>query len=329
MSPARSKRLATIAPLVFALGCSSPPPAQAPEEQPPSLEDETGEPAGAESASFRAGVDAISAEDFEKARGIFETLANEQPQNAKAHYYLGVARQNLGQSEAAIQSYERALELDPKLSEASVNLTAALLDAGDAARAAPEIERALARDPQNPGLLYNRALALSLLGKKTEAVAAYREALTADPGNVEIKYGYAEALVAAGSNDQARRLLGELVQSDEVPVLASSARLLGRIEDFDACIQALNKALARQASAELFVARGLCHHGKKDEKAAFADFQQGIEKDPRYAPAHYYAGMDLKQRGKKAEARAALGRAAELGGDSGIGKAAKRALDGL
>jgi hypothetical protein len=39
--------------------------------------------------------------------------------------------------------------------------------------------------------------------------------------------------------------------------------------------------------------------------------------------------MDLKQRGKKAEARAALGRAVELGGDSGVGKAAKRALEGL
>jgi hypothetical protein len=39
--------------------------------------------------------------------------------------------------------------------------------------------------------------------------------------------------------------------------------------------------------------------------------------------------MDLKQRGKKAEARKALARAAELGGDSGLGKAAKRALEGL
>jgi tetratricopeptide (TPR) repeat protein len=322
-----------LAPLLFAqlllaVACSSPPAAQAPAgatEVPPQSEPE--EPS--QGSGFSAGVDAISTQDFEKARGIFEKITSEQPSNAKAHFYLGVARQNLGQGEAAITSYEKALELDPKLTEASVNLTAALLDAGDAARAAPVIERGLAGDPRNAGLLYNRALAAGMLGKKAEAVSAYREALSVDPSNVEIKYGYAEALVVAGSNSKARELLVELSGSDDVAVLASTARLLGRLEDFDGCIKALDKAVAREASAELYVARGLCHHGKKDDGAAFKDFQRGIEKDPRYAPAHYYAGMDLKQRGKKAEARAALGRAAELAGDSGVGKAAKRALEGL
>lgn len=313
------------APLLLALGCSSTPPPAAPEEPPPSLEDEP----SAESGGFRAGTDAIAAGDFEKARGIFEKISSEQPSNAKAHFYLGVAQQNLAQGEAAVKSYERALELDPKLTEATVNLTAALLDAGDAARAEPLIERGLAQEPNQPGLLYNRAIAASMLGKHTEAVKAYRAALGADPNNLEIKYGYAEALVAAGSNSEARSLLAELAQADDVAVLASTARLLGRLEDFDGCIKALDKAILREASAELYVARGLCHHGKKDDASAYADFQQGIQKDPKYAPAHYYAGMDLKQRGKKAEAKKALSRAAELGGDSGVGKAAKRALDGL
>jgi Tfp pilus assembly protein PilF len=311
--------------LVVALGCSSPPPPVAPDEPPPSLDDEP----SADGGGLEAGTDAIAAGDFDKARDVFEKIASEQPSNAKAHFYLGVAQQNLGQGEAAVQSYQRALELDPKLTEASVNLTAALLDAGDAARAEPVIERALASEPSHPGLLYNRAIAASMLGKKTEAVKAYRAALGADPNNVEIKYGYAEALVAAGSNSEARSLLAELAQADDVAVLASTGRLLGRLDDFDGCIQALDKAILREASAELYVARGLCHHGKKDDASAYADFQQGIQKDPKYAPAHYYAGMDLKQRGKKAEAKKALARAAELGGDSGVGKAAKRALDSL
>jgi tetratricopeptide (TPR) repeat protein len=333
MPPRRlHNRSFAFAPLLFAqllsaVACSSTPAAESPASAPETPSE--AEPEPSQGSGFSAGVDAISTQDFEKARGIFEKITSEQPSNAKAHFYLGVARQNLGQSEAAIASYEKALGLDAKLTEASVNLAAALLDAGDAARAAPVIERGLAGDPRNAGLLYNRALAASMLGKKTEAVSAYREALAADPSNVEIKYGYAEALLVAGSNSKARELLVELSGSDDVAVLASTARLLGRLEDFDGCIKALDKAVAREASAELYVARGLCHHGKKDDGAALQDFQRGIEKDPRYAPAHYYAGMDLKQRGKKAEARAALGRAAELAGDSGVGKAAKRALEGL
>ena len=128
---------------------------------------------------------------------------------------------------------------------------------------------------------------------------------------------------------EARTVLGELTQSDDVAVLASSARLLGRLDDFGGCIQALTRAIERQPSAELFVARGLCQHGKRDEAAAQADFQRAIQKDGSYAPAHYYAGMHLKTQGKKKEARAALSRAVELAGDEGVGKAAKRALEGL
>ena len=325
-SPASIRRSSAWLCLALAWGCASSPPPAAPATDPSAV---LGPDEGEESAGFSAGVDAISASEFEKARGIFEKIAAEQPSNAKSHFYLGVARQNLEQPDAAIESYEKALSLDPKLTEAAVNLTAALLDAGEAERAAPVIEKALASDPQNPGLLYNRALVASTLGRKAEAVGYYREALAADPGNAEIKYGYAEALVTAGSTTEARTVLGELIQSDDVPVLASSARLLGRLDDFAGCIQALTRAIERQPSAELFVARGLCQHGKRDEGAALADFQRAIQKDGSYAPAHYYVGMHFKSQGKKKEARAALSRATELAGDEGVGKAAKRALEGL
>jgi tetratricopeptide (TPR) repeat protein len=318
--------------IALALGCGSAPTPEATTPSvagPEDLADDSAPADGGSSPAFNAGVDAISKGDFEAARGVFAKVVVEQPSNAKAHFYLGVAQQNLGQTDVAIASYEKALSLDPKLTEASVNLTAALLDAGEAARAEPVIERALARDPKHPGLLYNRALAASMLGNKTEAVRAYREALAADPTNLEIKYGYAEALVAAGSNSQAKELLVELTRASDVAVLASSARLLGRLEDYEGCIRALDKAVGLQPSAELFVARGLCQHGKKDDAAALKDFQSASQQDPSYAPAHYYLGMQLKAQGKKADARAELSKASKLGGDSGVGKAAQHALEGL
>jgi tetratricopeptide (TPR) repeat protein len=112
-------------------------------------------------------------------------------------------------------------------------------------------------------------------------------------------------------------------------VLASTGRLLGRLEQFDGCIAALNKALASKPAAELYVTRGLCQHGKKDDAAAFTDFQLAIKTDPNYAPGHYYAGMHLRMQGKKAEAKQALNRAVQIAGTEGVGKAAKKALEGL
>ena len=221
------------------------------------------------------------------------------------------------------------MELSPKLADAWVNWTATLLDAGDAAGALPIIDRGLAQNPKHPALSYNRALALTALHKPTEAVPAYRIALEADPSNVEIKYGYAEALIAAGSKDQGLKLLNELAQSDNPEVLASTASLLGRLEQFDACINAFSKAIARKPAAELYVQRGLCQHGKKDDEAAFADFQKAIQTDAKYAPAYYYAGMHLRTKGKKAEAKQALAKAVQIAGNEGVGKAAQRALDSL
>jgi tetratricopeptide (TPR) repeat protein len=193
----------------------------------------------------------------------------------------------------------------------------------------PVIERGLEAHPKHPGLLYNRALALAAQRQVQEAVPAFRSALEADPNNVEIKFGYAEALVLAGSKEEGLKLLQQLAQSDSPEVLASAGSLLGRLEQFDTCISVFSKAIERKPAAELYVQRGLCQHGKKDDGAAFADFQQAIQVDGNYAPGHYYAGMHLRMQGKKAEAKKALARAVEIAGDQGVGRAAKRALESL
>jgi tetratricopeptide (TPR) repeat protein len=289
-------------------------------------QDDTPSPSSPE---FEQGVAAIRDQKFDLARERFEKVVLAQPKNAQAVFYLGVAQQNLGQLPAAQASYQKASELSPQLADAWVNWTATLLDAGDAAAALPVIDRGLQQNPKHPALFYNRALALSALHKRDEAVPAYRVALEADPSNAEIKYGYAEALIVAGSKDQGLKLLGELASSDNPEVLASTGSLLGRLEQFDTCISVFTKAIERKAAAELLVQRGLCQHGKKDDEAAFADFQKAIQADAKYAPAYYYAGMHLRMKGKKAEAKQALSKAVQIAGDEGVGKAAQRALESL
>jgi Flp pilus assembly protein TadD len=286
-------------------------------------------PATHQRPEFEQGMAAIRAEKFEDARVQFEKVVEAEPRNAQAVFYLGVAQQSLGSLSAARSSYEKAIELSPQLADAWVNLTATLLDAGEAAAAVPVIERGLAKHPKHPGLLYNRALALSAQRQVQEAVPAFRSALEADPSNVEIKFGYAEALILAGSKDQGLKLLSDLAQSDNPEVLASTGSLLGRLEQFDTCISVFSKAIERTPAAELYVQRGLCQHGKKDDAAAFIDFQKAVEVDAKYAPGHYYSGMHLRMQGKKAEAKRALSRAVEIAGDQGVGRAAKRALEGL
>jgi Flp pilus assembly protein TadD len=160
-------------------------------------------------------------------------------------------------------------------------------------------------------------------------LSAYEAASRADPSDETVRYSYAEALLAAGSREEAFEMLQALSRAQSVEVLASSARLLGRMKEFSLCITTLDRAIGIQSAPELYVDRGLCKHGKKDEPAARSDFEAAIAKDGSFAPAHYYLGMHLLGIGKKAEARAALARAVEVAGGTSVGQAAQRALDEL
>ncbi len=309
--------------LALGLACGGATPQAATAEQ------AEGAPAAPAGPRLQAALDAIEAGDWGKAEQVLEQLEAQRPRNAQLKYYRGVVLLGQERPEEAIAFFREALSLSPALLEASLNLTAALLDAGDAEAALQSADEALQQHPGEGNLLYNRALALSLLKREGEALEAYAAASEAAPQSEEVRFAYAEALFAAKQAGEAREQLRELTRSQDAAVLASSARLLGRLEAFDDCIEALDRALDIQPAAELLVLRGLCNHGRKNDGAAVEDYRAAGKLQPDYAPAHYYLGMQLRQLGQREEARRALQRAVELAGGAGVGQAAERALQGL
>jgi Tfp pilus assembly protein PilF len=307
---------------------SGTPPADDASKPPPALDDDDNTPAAPAAASspkVKEGIDALQAQDFAKAKELLEAAAKEAPKDPQAAFYLGVAVEALGDPKGAADHYHHALELDPKLTEASTNLSGVLLDQGDAAGALSAAEAGLKTAPKSPSLRRNRAVALDQTGSK-DAVAAFKDAVEAAPNDKEVHYLYAEAMARAGNEAGAVAELKPLVASDDVGVLASAGRLLGKLKAFDECIAALDKAIGAKDVAELRVQRGICKHGKKDDKGAEADFMAAIQSDPKFAPAHYYLGQNKKAHGDKKGAKAELTKAAELDPSGGVGAAAKKAL---
>lgn len=330
----RSMRFGATLGLVISLGtvgCGGPPePAQAPASPDPPLDDDSSatSPASAAPASnakVKEGMDAIQAQDFAKAKAVLEEAVKESPKDVQAVFYLGVAIEGTGDPKAAAEQYRHALALDPKLTEASTNLSGVLLDTEDVAGALAAADAGLKVAPKSPALLRNRAVALDATGSK-DAVAAFKAAVGASPNDKEVKYLYAEALARSGDEKGAVAEATPLIESDDVGVLASVGRLLGKLKAFDGCVAALDKAIAKKGVAELIVQRGICKHGKKDDKAASADFAAAIAQDPKFAPAHYYLGQQKRAEGDKKGAKTELQKAAELDPSGGVGAAAKKAL---
>jgi Tfp pilus assembly protein PilF len=119
------------------------------------------------------------------------------------------------------------------------------------------------------------------------------------------------------------------VSSDDVAVLASVGRLLGKLKAFDECIAALDNAIAKKDAAELHVDRGLCRHGKKDEKGAAQDFEAAVAADPKFAPAHFYLAQNKRDAGDKKGAKTEFEKAASLDPNGKLGAAAKKELGEL
>jgi Flp pilus assembly protein TadD len=273
-------------------------------------------------------MDAIQAEDFAAAKTILLEATADAPKDAQAAFYLGVAHDGLGELEAAQTQYRKALSLDPKLVEAARNLSTLLLDAKDGTGALEVIDAGIKQAPGDPILLMNRALALELSGDVEAALEAYAKAVEASPDNHELGYAYADVLSKANKSEPAIAELKRLRASDDLRILAASARLLGKLKQFSECVTTLDKAIKLKAVADLYVRRGVCRHDLKDDAGALADYEKALSLDPKLAAAHYYVGMHHRSQGNKKAAIESLTRAKDLG-DGSLREAADRELKEL
>ncbi|HMR10377.1 MAG TPA: tetratricopeptide repeat protein [Polyangiaceae bacterium] len=316
-----------VAALLFGCGGSTPP---AQDPPPPPLEDNGGGVEKASSADVQAGMDAIQGGDFAKAKQHLEKARAAQPDDPQAAYYLGVALENLSDAAGAQTAYQDALKLDPKLIEASVNLSAILLDAQKGSEALAVIEAALKHAPKDPRLLMNHALSLEAAGQIEKALDAYAAAVAATPDNIPLSVAYGQVLAGAGKKDEAvAQLRKSLALATELDVLSTLGDSLGKLGAFADCVAAFDKAIKKSEKPVFLVRRGVCRHELKDDAGAQADYEKSIQVDAKFAPGYFYLGQHLRALGKKKEALAALKKAVELGGDQGVGAAAKKAIDAL
>lgn len=96
------------------------------------------------SAAFKDGVKAVRAEDFAAAVEIFSAVLAGDPNNADALNYLAFSQRNLGQTDAAMANYERALELNPKHKGALEYQGELFLKLGERKRAEENLARLVA-----------------------------------------------------------------------------------------------------------------------------------------------------------------------------------------
>mgnify|MGYP000159185703 CR=1 FL=1 len=248
------------------------------------------------------------------------------PPTAAFYILLGMAEEQQGDAEAALQAYERALALDPNALAAREARSRLLLARKDYARAIEDLE-VLARARQTTAAEQRLAEAYALAGRIEDALALFHRILAREPTHREAResviallertgrsaeaLAHAQQLADAYPQDpRAHALLGELLLSSDPEKAARAfehaARLdpenlshrtnLGaaflKLRRFPEAIEVFTGVLARDPNNyPAHAGLGTAYFELKDYAQAAREFAWVIERKPETAVAYYFLAI--------------------------------------
>lgn len=149
--------------------------------------------------ALKQGLAAQQAGQADRAVECYRLALRQHPGLAPAHFNLGQLLRERGDYAGAAVAFEGAARLRPSAVDAWLNL-GAMLERLDRHRdAVAAYQRATAAAPSDVRPLYNRGNALLALGDHAAAAVAYRAVLEVEPRHVEANWNLATALLAMGN----------------------------------------------------------------------------------------------------------------------------------
>ncbi len=240
------------------------------------------------------------------------------PDDAEAHYNLGVTLKNLGQLDDAVASYCRSLEIKPDYAGAHCNLGVALQELGRLDDAAASYRLALKIKPDFADAHYNLGVVLQSLGQLDDAVASCRRALEIKPEFAQAHYNLGNALLSLGQLEVAivsyRRALE--INPDYADVhnnLGNALSSLNRLDEAVACYRRVLEIKPNLAEVHSNLGAALQDLGQLESAAE--SYLCALEINPDFADAHSNLGGVLMELGKADEAERSFNKAIELAPD--------------
>jgi predicted TPR repeat methyltransferase len=234
------------------------------------------------------------------------------PNDADAHYNLGITLKELGRLEDAETSYNKAIATKPDYAEAHSNLGATLKALGRLEDAEASYNKAIAIKPAYADAHYNLGNTLKELGRLEDAVASYNKAIAIKPEYAEANYNLGITLKELGRLEDAETSYNKAIaikpeHAGAHSNLGITLNELGRLED---AVASYNRAIAIKpdyAEAHSNLGTTLKALGRLED--AEASYNKAIAIKPEYAEAHSNLGTTLKALGRLEDAEASYTKA--------------------
>jgi Tfp pilus assembly protein PilF len=138
------------------------------------------------------------------------------PENAAAHFNLGLVKAEQSQGKEAERELKEAFRLDPKMAQAAYNLC--ILTAKERPKEALSwCRKAAELHPQEPKFAYTLAFYQKEQGDLQGAAATLKDLLTQQPSFIDGYLLLAEIYVQGGDRSQAEDMLRQALQVESLP----------------------------------------------------------------------------------------------------------------
>lgn len=271
---------------------------------------------GRESFKVFLAMDLIEAGEPAKARDFCRGLIAEDAGMTAAHVLLGDAEDDLGETDAALASYEEAVSLEPQNATVRAKIAALWAKKGDLAKAQTILEglaghKAVVDSPDFQSAVSALGHALLASGETARAIAIFRRATDLSPSSPAAWLNLGSAFFSLGNYDAALTNFGKSVALE--PGFALGWSNIGQVylarrvagdaaaagpagANFDKAI-ALEPKLAAawngRASVELAEGR---------PEQAIRDYARALELDPGLLDAYFNIVLALRGETRYAEA---------------------------
>jgi len=209
--------------------------------------------------------------DYRDVIPLWAGAAEVNPRNDRAFNQWAVALAARGQTDEAIEKYERGLELNPASVPAHLSLVPLLLETGRAELALRHCQEAIRLSPGNVVAQFNLGVCLERLGRTDDALRQYEAALEIDPNYEYAHNAIAVLLAGRGQYEEAERRYQQAIRAN--PRYIMPLVNLG----------------------DLYRRRGY-----------FADaetqYRRALDIEPYYVPARLFLALALEGRGRWREA---------------------------
>jgi len=238
------------------------------------------------------------------------------PQYADAYNNRGFAYYLKGQHDRAIDDLNKAIEIDPGFVLAYINRGNAYDDKGQSDRAIEDFNKAAAINPNSALIYYNRGLSYHRKKQYDKALEDFNKAIILDPNDAETYYS--RGLVFDDKQQYNRAIEDYTKASTLDPNHVKAYNNRGNIYNNEGlhkrAIEDYNMAIQIEPNFALaYNNRGVVYDKEGKYDMAIEDFNRAIALNPNYADAYNNRGFVYIEKGNMTKAATDFQKACDLG----------------